>query len=200
MKRLAGVKSLVMAVLMAAAAPASAQQSLPNPSATAPFLVLDEDRLYEESAFGLRVIEELKARAEAFGEENIRIGKALEDEERRLTNERAGMEPAAFRELAVDFDERVTAIRQAQAAKQAAINQYSDNERNRFFEISYPFLFSLVQETGAVAILKRSAIIFPVRNIDITDAAIARIDAEIGASEPEPVAGPQPVPRPNDQQ
>jgi len=123
MKRLAGVKSLVVAALMAAAAPASAQQSLPNPSATAPFLVLDEDRLYEESAFGLRVIEELKARAEAFGEENIRIGKALEDEERRLTNERAGMEPAAFRELAVDFDERVTAIRQAQAAKQAAINQ-----------------------------------------------------------------------------
>ena len=152
--------------------------------------------MYAASAFGKRVQSDLSQKSNELSQENRKIEAALEEEERRLTDERAGMDPARFQELAIDFDERVTGIRSAQAAKSENIQRQADTERARFFNAAYPILLELVEETGAVAILNNAAVIFSVRQIDITDAAIARIDAAIGAS-PLPDTGPVPVQRPS---
>lgn len=161
-----------------------------------PVLTLDQDRMYAGSDFGKRVQEELQAQSAKLSQENRRIEAALEEEERRLTEERPEMDPAAFQELAKDFDERVTGIRRAQAAKSDSIRRTSEAERARFFEAAFPVLLELVEETGAVAILNNAAVIFSVRQIDITDAAIARINAAIGAAPLPEARGPQPVQRP----
>jgi len=161
-----------------------------------PVLTLDQDRMYATSAFGQRVQAELQAQSVALSQENRKIEAALEAEERRLTEERASMDPAAFRVLAEDFDERVTGIRRAQAAKADSVRKNADEERARFFEAAFPILLELVEETGAVAILNNSAVIFSVRNIDITDAVIERIDATVGESPPPVDTGPLPVQRP----
>lgn len=164
---------------------------------SSPVLTLDQDRLFTDSLFGQRVQSDLQAQSQALSQENRKIEAALEEEESRLTGERAEMDPAAFAELARDFDERVTGIRQAQASKSESIRRTSDAERSRFFEAAFPILLQLVEETGAVAILANSAVIFSTRQIDITDIAIARVDAAIGAS-PLPVdPGPAPLPRPD---
>jgi Skp family chaperone for outer membrane proteins len=193
--RMRGI-ALAMAVCMAAI-PVFAQQTNQNQTIrTSPFLTLDQERMYQQSDFGKRVAADLNSKAEALSAENRRIDAALTLEEQRLTEERPTMEVAVFRELAVDFDERVTAIRRAQSAKQAAIQQQGDQERARFFELAFPVLLRLVEETGAVAILNNSAVIFSVRNLDITDEAVRRINTVVGDAPLDPVPGPQPVPRP----
>ena len=179
-------------VALCAATPILAQSIQPSP-----VLTLDQDRVYAASAFGKRVQEDLQKQSADLSQENRKIEAALEEEERRLTVEREGMSAEEFQKLAVDFDERVTGIRRAQAAKTESIRRQAEAERVRFFEAAFPVLLELVEETGAVAILNNSAVIFSVRQIDITDAAIERIDAAFGAS-PRPVdPGPLPLPRPN---
>ncbi len=165
-----------------------------------PVLTLDQDRLYATSEFGRRVQAEITADLEALSAENRRIEVALEAEERRLTDERAGMEPADFQELAAEFDTRVTEIRAAQSAKAENISSRADRERARFFSAAFPVLLSLVEESGAVAILNNSAVIFSIRQIDITDIAISRVNQELGAA-PLPVdPGPLPIQRPEIEQ
>ncbi|MEP5761101.1 MAG: OmpH family outer membrane protein [Litoreibacter sp.] len=166
---------------------------------TSPVLTLDQERMYAQSMFGKRVQAELTARAEILSTQNRQIDATLTEEEQRLTDERPSMEPADFRALAIDFDERVTAIRLAQAEKQTAIQREGDAERARFFELAFPILLSLVEESGAVAILNDQAVIFSVRQIDITDRAIARIDQVVGAAIPDPEPGVLPVQRPPEQ-
>ncbi len=162
-----------------------------------PVLTLNQDRLYVSSDFGKRVQRELEAASAELTAENRNIEAALVEEEQRLTDERAAMEPAEFRLLAEDFDERVTGIRQAQDRKANAIRNQADRERARFFELAFPVLLSMVEETGAVAILNNNAVIFSVRQIDITDAAIERVNAELGEAAPPAQTGPQPVQRPD---
>lgn len=163
-----------------------------------PVLTLNQDRLYRDSEFGQRVQSELEAASTELSEENRRIEAALVEEEQRLTQDRPTMEPDAFRALAEEFDERVTGIRRAQDAKANALQRQADSERARFFELAFPVLFRLVEETGAFAILDNNAVIFSVRQIDITDQAILRVNEEIGAA-PRPVdPGPAPQPRPSE--
>lgn len=174
------------------ATPTMAQTVQPSP-----VLTLDQDRMYTASAFGKRVQADLQQSSRLLSDENRKIESALEEEESRLTLERADMDPAEFRKLATDFDERVTGIRRAQAAKSDNIRKQAEAERARFFELAFPILLELVEETGAVAVLNNAAVIFSIRQIDITDVVIERIDASVGAAPPPVDTGPLPVPRPN---
>lgn len=179
------------AVAVMLAAPSFAQERL-----VSPVLTLNQERMYVQSLFGKRVQADMAAQAEQLSAENGRIDRALTEEEQRLTQERPSMEPADFRALAIDFDERVTLIRRVQAEKQATIQRKGEEERTRFFDLAFPILLTLVEESGAVAILNNEAVIFSVRQIDITDLAISRIDQVIGAATPEPDLGTQPLQRP----
>lgn len=184
-------------VALICAGPVSAQTTEASRAAQSPFLTLNQERLYQQSDFGKRVKAYLQDEAAKLGIENRRIDAALTEEEKRLTTERPTMEAAEFRVLAADFDERVTAIRQAQQSKQASIQREGDTERARFFELAFPVLLALVEETGAVAILNDAAVIFSIRQIDITDAAIIRVNEIVGAAIPDPEQGPAPLPRPD---
>ena len=183
-------------LLAAISGAAIAQQSPVSGPAPAPILTLNQERLYANSLFGQRVRDDLEAASADLVAENRRIEAALVTEESQLVEDRATMEPAEFRELAEEFDERVTGIRQAQSEKRDALQRAADAERTRFFELAFPVLFALVEETGALAILNQNAVILSSRSIDVTDQAIARIDAEIGAAAPQPAPDVSPSPRP----
>jgi len=164
----------------------SAVQPLPDfPLAEprAPVLTLDQERLFEASRYGQRVLAELAAASEALARENRRIEAELLAEEQELRDRRAAMEPEAFRELAEAFDAKATGYRQQQDAKARALQRRDEAERQAFFRAAGPILADLVAELGAVAILDDRAILFAAPSIDVTDRAIARIDAEIGAGE-----------------
>lgn len=172
-------------LLFAATLPAEAQIG-PNR-----IFVLDQERLYRDSAFGQRVQRDILARSEEISRENQQLEEALKAEELALTEQRPELDPAEFRVLADAFDKKVETIRTEQARKIADLNRFADEERRRFIELTLPHLVSLAEEIGALALFDTRSAILSSDAINITDRALARIDAEIGADPPRPAPAPE---------
>lgn len=179
--------SLWLGAALAAAGfgPAAAQgvQDFPLGSPVAPqspLVTLDQDRLFTQSTYGQRVARELDAASEALATENRGLEAALSAEERALTEQRPTLEPGEFRRLADAFDDKVTRTRREQDAKARALTRRAELERDAFLGRVLPILSRIVSDRGAVAILDDRAVLLSAESIDITDDAVARIDAELG--------------------
>lgn len=187
---------LSVAALAGLALPVGAQEALdaPKPAglAEAPaapqFLLLSQDRLFAESAFGQAALARVEAALRALQAENRRIEADLEAEEKALTEQRQTTAPNAFRQLAEAFDAKVEGIRNAQDAKARTIAQQRETERQRFYEAAVPVLAEMMAEQGAVAILDKGAVVLSFDRIDMTDAAIRRMDAVLGDGSTPPAA------------
>ncbi len=180
--RAAGLFRLAALVaLMVWATPAAAQLA-PGPDGEV--RTLDQERLFQDSRFGQRVAEELDAASRELAAENRRIESELAEEERELSEKRGELEPSEFRELADEFDARVTEIRRTQEEKSRAISRRGEAEQQRFFDAALPILGELLEEHGVAAILDDRAVILSSPRFDITDEAIARLDEALGEGEP----------------
>jgi Skp family chaperone for outer membrane proteins len=155
-------------------------------------LTISTDRMFAGSAFGQRVSREIEARSAVLAAENRRIEAELTQEEQDLTEQRPEMDTQAFRALADAFDQKVQLNRAAQDAKARELNQIGDTARAEFLSAARPILESLMREAGAGAILERANVFLSANSTDITDLAIARIDAAIGDGTVVP--GTNPVP------
>lgn len=166
-----------LAAIVITVGPVNAQQlGLPDSA----ILTISSDRLYAESDYGRRVAEEFETESGKLAAENRRIEQELTEEEQELTDRRPGMEAAAFRELANAFDEKVKQIRRAQDAKARALVQKNEGEQVRFIQAARPILAELMREAGAGVILERSSVFLSANAIDVTEVAIARMNATVG--------------------
>jgi len=152
----------------------------PLPRAEVSVLTLDRERLFAASAFGQRVARELAVASDTLAAENRRIEADLIGEERMLTERRAEVPPEEFRALADAFDAKVVALRRAQDAKARALQRREEAERQAFFEAVLPVLAEVMADLGGAVILDDRAVFLSSGQIDMTDAAIARVDAAIG--------------------
>ncbi len=143
-------------------------------------LTVATDRMFAESAFGRRITAEIETQSTILAAENRRIEAELTAEEKGLTQRRGDMDPATFRALADAFDEKVQTNRTAQDAKARALNQIGETSRVDFLSAARPILEALMREFGAGVVLERSNVFLSSNATDITDLAIARIDAAIG--------------------
>lgn len=148
--------------------------------AASAIVVLDRDALFANSLFGRKIARDIEAASVALSAENRQIEIDLEAEERDLTAVRDTMEANEFRELAEDFDRRVTEIRQTQDAKARAIAQRSDRAQQVFYDRANSILVALARETGALVVLDRRLVIASADQVDITREAQVRIDALLG--------------------
>lgn len=146
-----------------------------------PILTIDQDRLFAETGRGLEVSEELEAQAAALARENEEIESALIAEELSLTEQRATLSVEEFKLLADAFDAKVQRIRAEQDQKARAINVAGDEARQQFFNDIAALISEIVRERGALIVLDRRDVFLSADRIDITDDAIARINA---ASDP----------------
>jgi Skp family chaperone for outer membrane proteins len=167
--------------------PLLAQESGPFLS---PVLTLNQQGLFENSEYGKASLARLEAATRDLQAENRRIEAGLEAEEKELTARRAALTMEAFRPLSAAFDDKVEGIRAAQDAKSRELTRQRDQDRQRFFEKALPILADLMRESGAVVLMDQSAIILSLDRIDVTDQAIARVDAAFVA-EQSPAADPQ---------
>ena len=147
-------------------------------------LTISSDQLYEKSLFGQRIEREIQAELDALAAENRRIEADLTAEEHALTDKRANMSPTEFRELADAFDERVQNFRSQQEAKLLAVAKKREDARAALLQAARPILVSLMYESGAGAILELSSVLMSDSSINITDRAIARLDATFGEAGP----------------
>lgn len=157
-----------------------------------PVLVVNQDALFEKSAFGRSAQTRLEAASSALVAENRVIEAALEAEERDLTERRAKLPTPEFRALAEAFNVKVEGIRKAQDAKSRSITRARDEDRQQFFKAAAPVLADLLRENGAVVILDQAQVLLSLDRIDITALAVTRLDATIGtgalSSQPQPPA------------
>ena len=144
-----------------------------------PVAVLDQDALFAESEFGRRTRTEVEAASNALAAENRAIEAALAAEERDLTERRPTMEPEAFRAEAAAFDARVQDIRRERDARESALQLARSNASTQFFERVRPIVGQLMIERGASTVIDSRSVFVTVRSVDITQAAVARIDAEL---------------------
>lgn len=177
---------LALAVALCVIAGAGVAQELPLATGQPvnAILTLDQDRLYQSSRFGQQILTEINSQFKALQAENRDIEAGLEEEERKLTEERATLPAEQFREKAAAFDAKVKEIRAARDAKARDLALQRDAAQKKFLDAAFPILASIMAEQGASAIVNRSAIILSFDRIDITDIAIARIDAQLAKEEP----------------
>jgi Skp family chaperone for outer membrane proteins len=143
-------------------------------------LTLDQNRLYAESLYGKAMEAKALAASQTLASENRKIEADLAAEEAELTQKRATMAATAFQTLADEFDAKVERLRKDQAAKVAALNAQRDAGRTTFFQAAVPVLGDLMKQLGAFAILNHDAVVLAFDSIDVTDRAIAAVNARLG--------------------
>lgn len=184
-----GVRAGVLAAVLGAGAlqaqqiPADGAEDATAPLAQSNVLLLRQDALFEQSAYGQASLARIEAANAALLAENRQIEAALEAEERDLTARRSMLPAAEFRALAEAFDAKVEGIRNAQEGKGRAISRSRDEDRQRFFSAVLPILAQIMRESGAAVILDDDAVILSFDRVDITAIAVARVDAAIGTGE-----------------
>ena len=147
-------------------------------------LVLDPDRLFNETAFGQRLNAEYQAQREALIARNRTLEAELEAEEQSLTDLRDSSSAEDFKELADAFDAKVQQIRRD------SDRAVRDLERNRerapiiFMRTVEPVLGQIMQDAGGAVVLDLRTVLLRANVIDITDLAIDRIDRQIGDGPP----------------
>lgn len=147
--------------------------------AKAPLLTLDQDRFFLESDFGKAAVERERAQSAVLEQENKRIEAELVAEEQALTDLRMTLSAEEFSSRAAAFDAKVERIRSEQDAKARQLIERRESERNEFLRSAAPILGELLGEHGAVAILEEGLVIVSLSAIDVTDEAIAKLNAAL---------------------
>lgn len=149
-----------------------------------PILTIDSEKLFTQSAFGLRVQREFEAAGRLLEAENREIETALQEEEQQLTDQRSSLSADEFRTLADAFDAKVQQIRQEQSAKLRVLTTQRDLAQRRFLEAASPVLQGLMSDAGASVIVENRTIFMSALAIDVTALAVGRINAQIGDGSP----------------
>jgi Skp family chaperone for outer membrane proteins len=143
-------------------------------------LTVDMDRLLRETAIGKAAALRLENETKALQTENRRIDAELEAEEKALTARRGSLPAEDFRVLAEAFDAKVEKLRSEQDAKGRALTEAREAERQKILQAAVPILAELLAQKGGDVILDKNAVILSFDRNDVTDAAIAAIDAALG--------------------
>lgn len=193
MHRRASVLAAAMALWAVAPAPA---QTTAGPAVASQIVTVTQERLFQDSQMGQQIQKRYETATRLLVAENRRIEADLEAEERDLTARRPGMPPADFRALANEFDRKVEGIRSAQESKSRALTRQRDEDRQRMLEAAAPILAQMMAERGAVVLVDKSAVVLSFEGIDITAAAVARLDSVLGSGTPDPETPPDLPPAP----
>lgn len=178
----AAVLALVAGLLLAAQATGQPTEE----RLQSPVLIIDQDRLFAESQLGAAALGRIEDEARALAAENRRIEAELLDEERALTEERARLAIPEFTARATAFDEKVQRLRSEQDTKARALARAREEARADFLGEIGGVLSDIAREREAVVMLDRRQVFLSVDAIDVTDEAIARINAALvspGAAE-----------------
>lgn len=148
-------------------------------------LVLDPERLFEETRLGQRLAADHRAEREKLAAHNRRLEAELEAEEERLTELRAQTPPGEFRDMADAFDAKVQEIRRDSDRRVRDLERDRERLPLMFLRRVEPVLLELMRDAGGTVVLDARTVLFRAEVIDITDVAIERIDEEIGEGQPD---------------
>ncbi len=175
---LGGLRALILGIGMIIMPISASAQGPALPGSV--ILIIDSERLYAESQFGLRANTELQAETAVLAAEYRRIEAELREEEQALTEKRPTMSPEDFRQVADAFDARVEDIRDIQQKREVDLAQAREAERQMFFARLGPVLESVLRERGAVIVLEKRSVFASSSALDVTDRVIAQANLLLG--------------------
>lgn len=149
---------------------------------SAPYRILDPDRLLQESALGQQILAANRTAELALEAENAALAEQLIAEERTLTDLRPSLTPEEFRQRADAFDTRVEEIRAERGQRSEDLARQLEAEVQRFFNLALPVLDQLMADEGIIGLLRPENMVLWSEWLDVTDMAIARLDAAFEAA------------------
>ena len=143
-------------------------------------VIVDQEALYRQSRWGMRAQAELAAQSRQVAADNDRAFADLVADEDALTAARARLSPEEFRIRATEFDERVMAIRRERDEAREALSDTAERDRAIFFQAAAPVLGRVMVARGALVMLDQRMVLIAEDRVDVTDDAIAALNAELG--------------------
>ena len=147
-----------------------------------PILLVDRERLFAESAYGMRITSLLEAERQRQEARTRAVEEELKAEELALTEERASLSVEEFRARADAFDAKVEEMRRERDQAESALLGEIERARAQFLQQISPALAGILQDYGALMMLDKRLALLAARQVDVTDEAIARIDAALAQS------------------
>ena len=171
--------SLVVAFLVSVAlltAPVSAQTVAKiEPVSIA---VIDFKRVLHQSKAAAAVREQIDAQRKAYQQEFDELERTMRQEEQKLQQQRAILAQDAFQARAADFQKRVDSAQRDVQVKRRALNAAFDQAMNEISKVLISIVADIAKEGDVGAVLDNNNIILADKKLDISDAALARLDAK----------------------
>ena len=101
-------------------------------------------------------------------------------EEKELSELRKILSIDEFRPKALEFDKKVTIIRNEQGEKEENLIRKARKAESEFFKKIYPLLYELLLDRGGLVLVDQRNIILWDNSVDITDEAIEIINRVLG--------------------
>ena len=137
---------------------------------------VDMTKLLRSSEFGKNIIAANNIARKKLQSENEELEKKLLLEEKELSELRKTLSVEEFRPKALEFDKRVSIIREEQGKKEEILNKKVRKEETDFFKRIYPLLYEILIERGGLILVDQRNIILWDNSVDITDDAIQAIN------------------------
>ncbi len=169
--------ALTLAFALATGGPDARAQD-PAAAAGCPILVVDMNRIQRDSAVGRSVREQVEGFRKKMRDKYESARAGLRRDEAELTRLRQTLPRAEFDARVSKFEARVRDFKRDQAADNAKINQFLATANEIVRKRIEPILQKLMRERGAPVILHRHSVVAAVNALDVTEEAIALLDAE----------------------
>jgi len=146
------------------------------------FLVVDRAALLEQSKTGQDIIRQVKAATDEV-DKDLSVRNASLQTERGYLQQRLAVIPPQFRAKEIkDFDAKQKDLQDLSRQKQAMIQAGFVKARSQIELLLAPILLGLMKQRGADMLIdKKYVVMSNERALDVTDAAIARLNAKISS-------------------
>jgi outer membrane protein len=184
----AGILALALMIAagspgFAADAPAAAAAPAPAPALQAPpptLIVIDFERILQESKAGKSVSEQLQQRAGSFQKGFQQQEADLNTAQQELMRQQSILAQDAFSAKARDLQRRSDELREKEAKANAALQQSNREAIVRIQQTIRPILEDIMKERGANFVLNRGAVsLISDDRFDVTDEALKRLDVKL---------------------
>jgi len=167
----------------------------PEPQVTpaSGIVVVDVQRVLEESIAVQAVQNQLAAARQAFQEEMRGREAALQDRDKELAAQRASMDEALFQEQRDQLAHDLANLQEDVRVWFRAHDQAQNQALRQAQQVLLRIVGDLARQRGASVVIPKSSIVLVQPNLDITEAALQRLNTEL-PSLPTPVLSNQPEP------
>ena len=184
------------------AAPAPAPPPMPVPAGTDPnaprIIVIDRNAILQLSSAGQAMLEDVEALGTAADREFQAQANSLQQEAAALQQELAILAPDIAEQRQQEFVNRQTALQNRVQSRQTQIQNGMAIAGQQLDQALAPILQALMVERGANMLLDRNAVILATIDVDVTAAAIQRLnevlptlDVELSDQPPAPPTAPE---------